>query len=323
MSRQSSHITIINIVALLGFALLGFFTFLGAMFFSKGTIGTSIAIALGAVVISAAILYVAIKCKGAENNFAKWKKIEIAAVIVFWLFSLLPARYVIHAFEVMGQKQELLRAAENDVATVNRIFTDYETYHRNALATTRAGLENALGQPCDPQTTAYLDAAAILSNDAIDSWIGTQRSLLLGTRGTDGFSYATFRQNVDSLSTQWLNKIKNWNILYLASHADEIETITPAVVEELSANSVRGKLPVIEFIDGVYSTTRPGQTLIIEAPSLGFGYAISQFGGTAILSYLLYLVIIVLIFLDYIFAYRSNRLDLHKASEDMGGISLD
>lgn len=317
---KSSRITFINIIALLGLALLGFFTFIGAMFFSAGTLGTSIVTALAAIIITALILRGAIYCKGVEANFSKWKKLEITTVVLFWIFAILPGRYVVHAFEIMGGKEELQTAAGNDVEAVNGLFTDYETFESNAIATTRAGLENAVGQPCDEATQAYITKAALNSDENIRSWIDTQRAMLLGRKGTDGFSYSKYRQNVDSIMTRWLNCIQSWDMLYIATHSGDIEALAPKIAEDISTNSARAKLPVIELTDnGVYAMCQHNQTIIMQAPALSFEKAIGNFSGSGILYYIIYIVIMLMVFLDYIIAYRSDKLDVKKVNQGPGG----
>lgn len=325
MTKRKGKVTLINFIALLGFALLGFFTFMGAMFFSGGAIGTSLAIALGAVVITSLLLAGAIYCKGVESNFAKWRKVEIAMVILFWAFAVLPARYVVHCFEVLGQKEEMKKTAEADVKAIASIFDQYETFERNAIGVTRTGLENAIGQAADQAIADYLAQASITSPDDVTSWMATQRGVLIGERGVDGFSYARFRQRVDSIASDWNDKVQAWDIMFIASHASDLQSVAPEVASELTANSRRGKLPVIEFVDGRYMMSLPVQFKTFEAPGLSFDKSIGDFDGSAILAYVIYLVIMLLIFLDYLMAYRSNRLDIsneNSAKNLAGGNQL-
>lgn len=310
--KKKGRVTFTNIVALLGLALLGFFTFMGAMFFSGGTIGTSLAIAAGAVVIISLLLAAAIYCKGVESNFDKWKKVEIVMVILFWAFAILPGRYVIHCFEILGQKEQMQHMASDDVAAISKMFNDYEAFERNAMGITRTGLENSLGQPADQATTEYMSNASIQSTDDILTWMSTQRGILTGSRGIDGFSYTRFHENVDSVANSWLDKIKAWDIMFVASHAGEMQELAPEVAKQLSENSLRGKLPVIEFENGIYTISRPAQFITTETPRLKFSDTLGDFNGSNPIYYVIYLIILLLIFLDYIMAYRSSRLDIKK-----------
>lgn len=313
---KKGKITIVNIISILGLALLGFFTFMGAMFFSSGSTGTSVAIALGSVIVTALILSGAVYCKGVENHFDKWKKIEISLVIVFWIFAILPVRYVIHFFEVIAEKEELLKAADADINAINRLFNDYEAYERSAMGVTLAGLENALGQPSDDATGTYFKDAAIRSTDDIRSWMATQRGILTGSRGIDGFSYTRFHENVDSVAGAWHNSIKSWDVMFIAVHAGDLVEIVPQIASSLSENSMRAKLPVIEFSDGIYTMSCPAQFRIFDAPSLLFGKNVNEFSGTNPIYYVIYLLIMGMIFLNYLLGYRSSKTDITANNSD-------
>lgn len=315
-TKSKGKVTIINIIALLGFAMLGFFSFMGAMFFSSGSIGTSIAIAAGAVIITSLLLSAAIYCKGVESNFNKWKKVEIVMVILFWAFAALPARYVIHCFETIAEKDNLQKTADADVASLDRMFDDYEIFERNAMAITQAGLENALGQPADQNVTEYFRSASINNSDDISAWMAIERGILTGDRGTDGFSYIPYREKADSIINEWHDRIKAWDIMFVATHGADLVPISEQIAADLSENSQRGKLPVIEFVDGTYRMSRPTQFKTIVAPVLSLDKATDEFRGSDILYYIIYLAIMALIFLDYLMAYRSSRLDLRNVSQD-------
>jgi hypothetical protein len=319
--KKSSKITFINFVALLGFALLGFFTFMGAMYFSSGAIGASIAIAVASVVVLAVVLAGAIYCKGVEDNFDKWKKIEIALVVVFFLCAIFPARYVIHCFEVLSNKEELQKAADSDVASITKLFESYEAFEYSAMATTQAGLENAIGQPVDNATAKYFTDAAIDSDADITTWMTTQRGLLTGSRGVAEFSYTRFKDNVDSIVGNWHTNIRAFDAMFVASHINDMTSLAQQVADQLTQNSARGKLPVIEFDNGRYVISTPSQTTAIKAPQFQSVKIVNQFSGSNPLFYIIYIIIVMLIFLDYIMAYRSQKLDLkaNEADPTLGG----
>lgn len=319
---KNTRITFIGALSLLGLAAIGFFTFLGEMFFSSGSVGASLGIALAAVILPALILKCAVWCKEVDSDFAKWKKIEIAAVIAFWIVGLAPGLFVVHALEVVGQREQLARQATDDVNAVRSMFNDYERYERNALATTRTGLENALDQPVDEQTGVYMRQAAINSADGIDSWMTTQREMLLGSRGRDSFVYSRYRNNTDSLTGRWLEHIKGGDIMYLATHASDIEALPPHIVTDLNDNSSRGKLPVIEFSDGRYIIVQDAQVMHVKQPQLKFAAGITTYHGTVILYYIIYLLMLTLVFSAYIFAHRSVKVDIQDFGKTQGGTVL-
>lgn len=322
--KSNSKVTFINIVALLGFALLAVTSFLGAQFLTKGSMGMSIGIALVVVLLPAIALYGAVKCKEVDNNFDRWKKIEIALVIVFWLTALPGIYYSLQCFSVVGSRARLSELAQADVKAVNDLFNSYERFETEALDLTRVSLENALGQPSDELVNAYMTSAAITTPDNIDTWLLTQRMLLLGSRGVDGFNYISYKESVDSVATDWLNHISSSDIMYIANHAADLDVIAPDVAARLTENSANGKLPVFEFDNGTYRVTDHGKVTKLDAPQLSLGSAVANFAGINAMGVIFVIVVFGMIFLNYIFAHRSNKTGIGQTTNGVieGGNTL-
>ena len=319
MSKNKKGVTIINIVALIGFSLLAFFTFMGAMMFTSGNIGASAGIALGSVILLASALAAAIYCKKVDADFAKWKKIEITAIVLFFIIAIFPARYVMHFFDVMTQREELQKTADADAAKIRAMFSAYEDAERSALSITTTGLQNALGEPVDMATQAYMDEASIKTADDIESWMLQERNLLLGNRGADGATpYIIYHQNVDSIVGSWLNDVKAWDMLSVARQSRLPGELAPEIAESLTKRSHSGKLPVISFEDGVYVQKSANQTIDTTVPALEFEKRITYAGAINVLFLLLYIIIIMLIFLDYLMARRSEKTEIAQ-----GGTIID
>lgn len=309
--KRNSRITFINIVAIAGYALLGFATFMGAMFSTGGSIGASVAIALGSVIILALIISGACYAKRIDNEFAKWRKVEIALAVLFWIAAIFPAIYSSHFIKVVSSSGQLSEAAQNDANAIDKMFTDYESFERNALSITHIGLESALDQPCDEPLAAYFRASSINSADDIDSWIATQRGLLLGTEGVDGFSYIDFREHVDSIVSEWLTAVKAPDLSFIAVHSGDIEAIAPEITRQLTETSAQAKLPGVEFDNGIYVARPLEQKQSFTAPELTYHQNIGSLSGS-ILGYIVTFLILMLIFLDYIMAKRSNKMEIQS-----------
>lgn len=306
--NNSSRIGLGNIISLAGLALLGFLTFMGALMLTAGSMGAAIGIALGAVVVLSLLLAAAIHCKKVDNDFAKWKKMEIAALVVFFIVAAFPSRYVMHFIDVMSNKDELQKAAVADVESLRSMFNEYEKGEQKALATTTTGLHNAFGEECDANVLAYFEDAAIRSYDDIDSWILQERRLLLGNTGATGIApYRTYKQNVDSLINQWVADVKVWDLMAIGRQAKVPSELAPAIADNLNERSQMAKLPIIVFEDGGYIIEDKNQIVDIATPKLKFEKKISTTSDLNVVSLVLYLVLVVLILVQYLMTPRSAK----------------
>ena len=309
--KKSSRISFINIVALLGYALAAFAVFMGAMLTTGGSIGAALAIALGSVVVLYLIIRGACYAKSADTDINRWKKVEIVLVVLFWLAAIFPSFYISHFVRVLGDGERIHAMAADDAGRISRLFSEYELFENNALSITRVGLETAIGQPMDQPLEAYMRSASISSPDDIDTWMNTQRGLLLGNTGVDGFSYISFRENVDSVINNWLSAVNASDVMFMAVHGNDLDDLAPDVAERLTLTSSQAKLPGVEFINGVYSASPLEQKTVLTAPSMEFADSIHALDGS-VMGYVLAAVIMFLIFLNYIMTRRSGLTQLQS-----------
>ena len=84
MSKKGNKVTIANFVTVLGLALTAFFVFCGHSLQNyESNIGTTIIVALGFVIATSLVLWLMVYAKGVEDNFKKWRVVEIGASLVF------------------------------------------------------------------------------------------------------------------------------------------------------------------------------------------------------------------------------------------------
>ncbi|MDD6889432.1 MAG: hypothetical protein PUD39_04150 [Bacteroidales bacterium] len=300
-----------NVISLAGLSLMGFFTFMGALMLTKGNMGASVGIAIATVVVLSLIIGAAVHCKKVDTDFAKWKKVEIGALIVFVLAAVYPAKYVIHFFGVMSNKESLQKEAMADAEKIRGMFHTYEDAERSAIAVTTTGLQNAFGEESDMNVKEYLTSAAIKSYGDIDTWMLNERRLLLGDSGADGMaSYLTYKSNVDSILNNWIAEVKAWDVMSVGRQSRVPSELAPTVAEELSKRSQTGKLPVIEFSEGIYVESKSNQTVTISTPEMSFEKKLTTPGAIGALNMVIYLVILALISLQYVMTPRSEKTEI-------------
>lgn len=298
-------------ISLAGLALLGFFTFMGALMLTSGNIGAAIGIALASVVVLSLLLGAAVYCKGAETDFSRWRKVEIASLVVFIAAAAFPAKYVMHFFDILSSKEELQKAAMADAAGIRNLFKIYEDAERSAIAVTTTGLQNAFGEECDINVKEYYDAAAIRNYEDIDSWMLNERRMLLGDTGADGVApYVTYKHNADSIVSDWLADVKAWDLMSIGRQSKVPGELVPAIAENLNMRSQSGKLPVIVYNDGIYLISNANQTVTVKEPELSFGKNITSAGGVSVTNLIIYVLIIALIAIRYLMTPRSEKTEI-------------
>lgn len=320
MTRKSnSRIGLGNILSIFGLALLGFFTFMGALMLTAGNMGASIGIAVASVVVLSLILGAAVYCKKTDTDFARWRKLEIAAIVVFIIAAVFPARYVMHFFEVMASKEELQKAAVDDAANIRAMFKTYESDELSALARTADGLQNAFGENCDLNVLDYFKVNSINNYDDIDAWILVERRMLLGEMGADGRApYITYKQNVDSVINEWIGDVKSWDLLKIGRQSKIAGELAPAVAKELNGRSATGQLPIVVYENGIYTITTDNQVSDIKEPSLIFEEKLTAPQAINVLFLLVYILIIALIALQYIMTPRSEKTEIGEGQNISG-----
>lgn len=325
-NNKSSRIGLGNIITLFGLALLGFFTFMGALMLTSGNMGAAIGIGLGAVVVLWLLLSAAIYSKKADTDFSKWRKIEIISIIVFLAAAIFPAKYVMHFFNIMEEKEQLQQASAADADALRNMFKAYENAEQSAIAVTTTGLQNAFQEDCDLNVREYYNAASIKNYEDIDSWMLNERRMLLGDTGADGIApYTTYKNNVDSVITQWNGNIKAWDLMAIGRQSKVPGELAPDIVRDLNARSKAGKLPVINFNsdNGIYQIDNANQVVTINMPELKFEKMIAETGEIKVLNVLLYVVIIALIAMQYFLTPRSEKTEIGEGQSinNMEGVN--
>lgn len=317
--KTGSQIKLIHVVSALGYALLGFTSFMGALFATGGSLGKSVAIALASIIVMFAIIKGAIDAKKADTDIVKWRRVEIALVILFWLVAIFPSVYSSHFFKTLGSTKKIHSQAVYDAGAVNGMFYEYETFENTALQNTKVSLNNALEDDRrDSQVQSYLDDADISDAQTASQWIDIQRDKLLGSHGEKGFSYIRFRERTDSTVNDWLNHMTATDLMFIAQNSDMLQQISDTVASVLTRNSQQAKLPVFEYddIQGRYvaTTTGANQSIEISAPKTTVNEIVTNTSGSFV-GYLATLIMVLMIFLEYILSLRSKRTLIQNYNE--------
>lgn len=318
--QTSGRITIANIIAIVGLALLLLFSFLGRSYKSGGELGWDIVISVAITAFTAFLLWFLIKAKGAENHLDNWKKAEFTA-LAFYIILAIPTSIfggIMHFFVVNNQKEQFQKYAKADLKQITDLVTKYENFENQALTKTQTGLSNATGpnQIWDDALTRFMEQNNISHDrNSAKTFIDLQRTKLVGA----GFS--TYKNKIETECNEIESVINSWSVMQISSKAKKIDELAKSVGDELSKLSVNAKLPVVVLASsGRYIIKNNNQYEDFHMDNT-FKFKkhlteTTEFSTTALLVVTL---IHFMILFNYIVAYRTSTISIGKEFEEDGG----
>lgn len=319
--QSSGRITIANIIAIVGIVLLLVFSFIGHSYMSGGELGWDIVISVAITAFTAFLLWFLIKAKGAENNINKWKKAEYAALAVYIVFAIPASLFggIMHFFVVNDQKEDIKQYAKNDLNIIDQMFSEYKNFETEALAVTGTGLYNAKGsgQLCDESLTSFMQENSISTRENAKIFEQIQRNKLIG----EGFElyYKSFRNSRNEIE----DAVSNWSNMQIPSKAKQIEDLASSASKYLTKLSNEAKLPVIENSGSSYTIKGyQSKTFHIDSENFMFKTKLVDASGISITALFVVLLIHFLIMFNYVVAYRTNKIEVGRNSQNDGGITL-
>lgn len=319
--QQTGRITIANIISIIGIVLLLVFSFLGRSYMSGGELGFDIVIAVAITGFTSFLLWFLIKAKGAENNIDKWKKAELAALVIYIAFAI-PASLlggIMHFFVVNDKKAEIKQYAKIDLDIIDAMFTEYKNFESAALAITGTGLSNAKGrgQLCDEALTCFLEEHEISTPESAKNYEKIQRDKLIG-EGFDSY-YQSFRNARNEIE----DAVNSWSILQITSKAKQIEDLAISASTHLTELSMEAKLPIIENVGPRFTITGyQARNFSVDTENFMFKKKLATTSGFSITALLVVLLIHFLILFNYIVAYRTDKIAVGRYSQNDGGRTL-
>lgn len=319
--QQIGRITIANIIALIGIVLLLVFSFLGRAYMSGGELGFDIVIAITITGFTAFLLWFLIKAKGAENNIEKWKKAELAALVVYIVFAIPASLFggIMHFFVVNDKKEEIKQFAKADLNIIDEMFTEYKNFESEALAITGTGLSNAkgAGQLCDEVLTSFMQECSIDTRESAKNYEQIQRNKLIGNGFNSYYnSFCNARNEIE-------DAVSNWSVMQIPYIAKQIEDLATSASKHLTDLSNEAKLPIIENSGSRFTITGyQAKDFSIDTSKFIFKKKLSSTSGFSMTALLIVLLIHFLILFNYIVAYRTDKIAVGRYIQNDGGITL-
>ena len=323
--KNSGKVTIANIIAIVGLALLMAFTYIGHSFQSGGEMGWDIVVSVGITAFTGFLLWFLVKAKGAENELDKWRKIEYATLAVYVLFAI-PASFmggIMHFFAVNDNKATIKEYAQADVNKINQMISAYKEFESAAITNTGNGLRGlaSSNQRGDEKLMDFMEKNEIKQNSqGAEIFEDIQRNNLLGA------AFETYYQDIMKREEEFLNAVNGWSIIQIPLKAKMMVEMAVKVEEELTRRSEAALLPRIEDKGGIWSITEYNQCREFRInggiENFQFMEALQNTKGFSLTALFVVLLIHLLIIFNYIVAHRTNVIRGGKEEKD-GGIILN
>ena len=297
--KDNGNISIANVLALVGLAGVGVLTFFGILLHSDGKPGGAI---LGAAALVAGLgflLVMAIKAKGAEDNPDKWRYVEWACLAVYVVVAVAFAQPFQRFFYIIGEKDTMQQMARQEAEAIKTMYQNYEHQQTTAIDRAREQMQNYLdnGQHNQQLKDALYDYMEGVGSN-VDSWASKAAKATALPK--------------DEMLIDIENDIDAWSLMQLGSLAanlEERDSMAWAATERFIAEyGKQNKLiPVIGggshgmrySLDGLYTFD------LGQQPEARFAATLRQSDGNTPLGWIIYIVLHLLVLLNYAVASRS------------------
>lgn len=313
--EKKGKITIANILALIGLAGIGVVTFFGMQLHSSdGTPGTAIIGAVALVVGLGFLLMMSIKAKKADNNPDKWRYVEWACLVVYVAVAAYFATPFQRFFYMTTEKSDLQAMAREEVQAIQEMYQRYEHQQKKYLTEAVEQLKNyndskQISMTYNGELAEYIKGVGT----NVDSW-ESKANLIV-------------KLQPDKELSDIAHEIEVWNIMNLSSLALRLEKkdkeAWTSMETKIREFGEKNKLiPVIGgggvqpyYFDG-YAKFDLG-----TPPQPQFAQALRASNGNTVLGWIVYVVLNLLVLLNYLATSRSAYVGPRRGRK-IGGLPL-
>ena len=333
--KESSGVSIANIITIIGLIAFGVVTYLGQLYLNDGDITSSLLWAIGFAVIAGALSFGAAALKGKKIDAKLMIIIQIVLLIIYVGFAFLSSRATLKFFDVQGDKATLAAVASEDIAKIDSLFAYYELAETKFLNNTQTSFDNALTHRdgCDDNVNNLLNTLLVTNKEQADQFMATTKSRILGN---------TYLSAKDSVQTKYITPcktaIRTWDVLKVPLIPGDLNRACRGAKATIDLYTTQAQLPVFETVTQTFEDpkTKAHSTKVVttlkvntqtfnqEAPQLRFGSMVKQAPKVTVLGVIVLVVLHLMILFTYLTA-SSNGISYGGSSKNRsndGGISL-
>lgn len=313
--KKSGNVSIANIIALVGLAGIGVVTFFGMLLHSSD--GKPAGAILGATALVAGLgflLFMSIKAKGAEDNPDKWRYVEWACLAAYVIVSFVFASPFLRFFYILGEKDSMQAQARQEIKAIKVLYQDYEHQQKKFLNDAVEQIQNykASGQQKNISDDLAEYVKGIGNN--VDAWAAKASTIV--------------KLTPDKQLSDIEDKIEGWNIMHLSSIATELEAkdsdAWTMIENKIKKYEEQNKLiPVIGGGGGhPYKLDGYAKFNLGNRPEAKFAQMLRSSDGSTILGWIIFVVLNLLVLLNYAVAQRTGFVGPTNRKNPSGGLDL-
>lgn len=310
---KEGKISIANILALAGLAALGVLTFFGSLMQSSdGKPGGAIIWAVVVVAVLGFLLFMSIKAKSADNNPDKWRFVEWGSIALYIICALLFSSSFQKFFYIMSEKSSMQSQARSEIKAIKTMHQEYEYQQKKAIVDATEQINNYLasGQNYHDELADYVQS---IGSD-INGWAAKAEAVT--SLGKD--------QKLSDIES----RVEDWGFMDLAALAVELEEYDSKAWSDLE-DKIRdygSDNKLIPVIDGggvtPYRLNGYAKFDLGKSPEAVFSKMMRENSGNTAVGWIVYVILNLLILLNYLVASRSNYVGPTVRKGSGGGLDL-
>lgn len=303
--KNKDRISIANVLALVGLAAIGVATFFGSLMQSSdGKPSGAIIWSIVVVGVLGFLLFMSIHAKTSSDSKEKWRWVEWISLILFCVSAIFFSFSFQRFFYVLSQKDVMQEQARSEVRAIKGMLNDYTNQKKGAIEEAREQFENY--SQSDQYRSKVKDALynyyTQIVQDNVNNWAEKAAKI------TDLTAYEKDLSDIEK-------RIDGWRLMELSSLAFDLENKETAVWESIENKIAdfeeNNKLiPVVSGGVGQYRLeVNAFQFDLDKKPDAQFAKMLRESNGHTILGWVIYVILILLILLNYGVASRSDYID--------------
>lgn len=313
--KEKGKITIANILALIGLAGIGVVTFFGMLLHSSdGTPGAAIIGAIALVIGLGFLLMMSIKAKKADNNPDMWRYVEWACLGLYVAVAVFSATPFQRFFYMTTEKSDLQAMARTEVQAIQEMYQRYEHQQKKFLTDAAEQIKNfkdsrQITMTYNKELSDYVKGVG----EDVDSW-ESKANLIV-------------KLQPDKELSEIAHEIEVWSVMNLSSLAFRLEKkdkeAWTSVETKIREFGEKNKLIPVIGGGGVrpYSFEGYAKFDLGTPPQPKFAQALRASDGNTAVGWIVYVVLNLLVLLNYLSASRSLHVGPGGGGET-GGLPL-
>lgn len=322
--KKKDGFSIANVISILGLVILAFFLYLGFAYGGTNT-GTAILYAVLITIGMGILLYGLLYAKSVEDNFNKWKFVEIALVVIFIIAAGSTVHVMCRFLNVNSESDNLKNYALEDLTELETAIEDFKNYEKNNLSQLEINLQSIAG--CEnyySATTQELKDFIKIEVKGDDNEISDSniKAFVKKWNGhidkvIDLKKSEYFGESFENAIKEQRDRINAWEILEVPQAIEGIDRLHKELAGKLKSASASYPLHKIGRSGSKYDIVDEHEAFEVSTES-NFKDKCNELTDINLKGIAISIIIFLLIIFNYVVAYRST-----KVGVKVGGLTRD